>query len=223
MAHRPYRTVALVGVTVFALAACSPAQLLQSTNVTVTTVVSTPNATSAAAAPTVSHSSTSATPSVVVQSTASGSSSSTLAASSSVVQVSVAVYFTSGGRLVTETLLVPASTPARGSIAALLAGPKTAGHYSQVPTGTRLLGLNLAAGTATVNLSNEVQNLQGSPAIPLFLGQLVDTLTQFPDVQHVVLEVNGQPVRSLGGEGDAVPEPLDRATVQRMLVAATRP
>jgi germination protein M len=132
-------------------------------------------------------------------------------------QIPVAVYFTAGNSLVKETRQVPATSPARGSIDALLAGPSGSGHFSQVPPGTRLLGINLAAGTATVSFSEQIQNLQGSPAIPLFLAQVVNTLTQFPDVQKVVLEVNGQPLRSLGGEGVAVPEPLDRASVQRML------
>jgi spore germination protein GerM len=132
-------------------------------------------------------------------------------------QVTAAIFFTAGSSLVSESRQVPAAAPARGSIEALLAGPKVAGHFSQVPSGTRLRSVNLAAGTATVDLSYQVQNLEGSPAIPLFLGQIVDTLTQFPDVQRVVLEVNGQPLRSLGGEGAAVPEPLDHALVQRML------
>ena len=132
-------------------------------------------------------------------------------------QVTAAIFFTTGNHLVSESRQVPAAAPARGSIEALLAGPRVAGHFSQVPSGTRLRSVNLAAGTATVDLSNQVQNLQGSPAIPLFLGQIVDTLTQFPVVQRVVLEVDGKPLRSLGGEGAAVPEPLNHAAVQRML------
>lgn len=139
------------------------------------------------------------------------------ASASTGAQITAAIYFTAGNHLVSESRQVPAAAPARGSIDALLAGPTLAGHFSQVPSGTRLRSVNLAAGTATVDLSNQVQNLQGSPAIPLFLGQIVDTLTQFPDVQRVVLEVNGRPLRSLGGEGAAVPEPLDHAAVQRML------
>lgn len=134
--------------------------------------------------------------------------------------MTTAVYFTAGNRLVSEARQVPTAAPARGSIDALLAGPTSAGHFSQVPAGTRLLSINLAGGTATVSFSNQIQNLEGSPAIPLFLGQVVTTLTQFPDVQRVVLEVNGQPLRTLGGEGVAVPEPLDRATVQRMLAGS---
>ena len=217
MSRRAHRLLTLAGAMLFALAACGPAPLLQGAGATAPTTVPAPEAPSAAASPTFSPPGAAATRSPVVRTTASISSVGSRATSSPAGQVSVVVYFTAGGRLVTETRLVAAATPARSSVEALLAGPRTAGHFSQVPTGTRLLGINLAAGTATVNLSNEVQNLQGSPAIPLFLGQLVDTLTQFPDVQHVVLEVNGQPVRSLGGEGAAVPEPLDRATVQHML------
>jgi len=57
----------------------------------------------------------------------------------------------------------------------------------------------------------------GSPAIPLFLAQVVSTATQFPAVRQVTLRIAGQPVTSLGGEGMAVPEPLDQSAVRKML------
>ena len=229
-----YAGLFLLGLAVLALAACGPAVLEQSANAT---------ASSALASSTPASSPATVTVTVTLQSSARASSPSTLftrssASSSSVAhasstsvshaagagslagQVSVAVYFTAGSRLVSEPHLVPAAAPARGSVDALLAGPTIAGHFSQVPSGTRLLSINLAAGTATVNFSEQIQNIQGSPAIPLFLGQVVNTLTQFPNVQRVMLEANGQPLHSLGGEGAAVPEPLDSAAVQHMLSGA---
>jgi spore germination protein GerM len=86
-----------------------------------------------------------------------------------------------------------------------------------VPAGTRLLGVQLTGAQATINLSPQALAIEGSPAIPLFLAQLVDTATQFPAVQRVTLQVEGRPLTALGGEGMAVPEPLDRPSVQRLL------
>jgi germination protein M len=244
---RHYVGVAVLWVAMLSLTACGGAVLEQGADATVTPPIVPPAATASsptAAVTAALRSSARATTSATafsISSTTTGSTSraapggssrsaSTGAAStgaspavastSSSGQISVAVYFTSGSSLVSEPRSVPAAAPARGSLEALLAGPAVAGHFSQVPHGTRLLSVNLAAGTATVDFSEQIQDIQGSPAIPLFLGQVVNTLTQFPDVQRVMLKANGRTVLSLGGEGAAVPEPLDRAAVQRMLSGA---
>jgi len=145
------------------------------------------------------------------------SSSSGPSATTRAALVTVTAYFTAGSRLVTETRQVAPTQPLQASLAALLAGPQTSGHYTQAPLGTRLLGVQLAGTHATINLSREATAIEGSPAIPLFLAQLVDTATQFPTVRQVTLQVDGRPLTALGGEGVTVPEPLDRAAVQRML------
>jgi spore germination protein GerM len=131
--------------------------------------------------------------------------------------MTVYAYFTQGGKLVRESRRVSPTQPLRESLDLLLAGPEDSGHYTQIPRGTQLLDVNLAGANALVNLSSQAQNIQGSPAIPLFLSQIVATATQFPNVRQVTLQIAGRPVRSLGGEGMAIPEPLDQATVERML------
>ena len=139
------------------------------------------------------------------------------AASAVATTTTVSLYFTSGSRLVTETRPVAPPGLLQASLEALLAGPGAPGHYTQVPAGTRLLGVQLTGAQATINLSPQALAIEGSPAIPLFLAQLVDTATQFPAVQRVTLQVEGRPLTALGGEGMAVPEPLDRPSVQRLL------
>lgn len=234
MIHNRHPVAALaLGSSLLILAACAPQPLTANVSAIATTTASSPvEATTSTQPVTVSAVSTVATVATVVPRTAQSVTTLAMATTaptrgqtpsrqtttgSSNGQTDVAVYFTQGSRLVTETRAVPAAAPARGSLDALLAGPMATGHYSQVPNGTALQSMNLKGGTATVDLSSQVQNLEGSPAIPLFLAQVVDTLTQFPDVQRVVLEVNGKPVRTLGGEGVTVPEPLDRAAVQKLL------
>jgi spore germination protein GerM len=133
----------------------------------------------------------------------------------------VVAYFTIGSRLVAETRQVPPTDPLQASLAALLAGPQDAGHYTQVPPGTHLRSVHLAAGNATITLSRQATAIQGSPAIPLFLAQVVETATQFPTVRQVTLQVEGRLVTALGGEGLAVPEPLDRPAVHRLLAGTS--
>jgi len=131
--------------------------------------------------------------------------------------VTVYAYFTQGNQLVKEQREVSSTAPLRESINSLLAGPKDSGHFTQVPKGTRLLDVNLAGPNVLIDLSSQAENIQGSPAIPLFLAQVVSTATQFPAVRQVTLRIAGQPVTSLGGEGMAIPEPLDQSAVQKML------
>lgn len=225
MRQRSSTTALLLGAATVLLAACGPLPLTTNVSADVTTTAPTAvvtatssrtqPATVSTAAATAARTSTTTATQTAVHTAAQTSRRTTTGSATG--QANVTIYFTQGSRLVTETRTVPAGTPARGSLDALLAGPQAAGHYSQVPNGTRLQSMNLKGGTATVDLSSQVQNLEGSPAIPLFLAQVVDTLTQFSDVQRVVLEVNGKTVRSLGGEGMPVPEPMDRATVQKLL------
>lgn len=198
------------------------------TSTVAATAVSTPSTTALTARSTVSSSSsrmssaasassTTAAPAGAASSGPAKGSANTPAAAASTPTASVTLYFTKGGTLVSEPRTVPAADPLRSSLEELLAGPKVAGDYSEVPRGTRLLGVSITGNTANVNLSSQVQSLQGAPAIPLFLGQVVNTATQFQGVERVSLQVEGRPVRTLGGEGVAVPEPLDKAAVQRLL------
>jgi germination protein M len=80
-------------------------------------------------------------------------------------------------RLVPETRAVGAE-----AVRALLAGPSDveadAGLSTAIPAGTRLLGLDIADGVATVDLSEELASDEAR-------AQVVHTLTQFPTVERV--------------------------------------
>jgi hypothetical protein len=85
----------------------------------------------------------------------------------------------------------------------MLAGPSAAeyaaGLRSQIPAGTALRGLNIAAGTATVDLSSSFGAAASPSTTRLRMAQVVYTLTQFPTVTRVRFEINGQAVTSIGG------------------------
>jgi germination protein M len=105
-----------------------------------------------------------------------------------------------------------AATPAVGaaSLEDLLAGPSDSKLYTAVPGGTRLLGLDIANGVATVDLSPQFERGAGSFAERLRLAQVTFTLTQFPTVDGVALQIDGEPVDRFGSHGMLIDGPMRR-------------
>lgn len=142
----------------------------------------------------------------------------------------VRAYFYLGGEVGTAGLVallreVPA-TPAVGTAAmnALLAGPTTVESgervvTSAVPDGSRLLGLTIEDGIATVDLSSEFESGGGSASVFTRLGQVVFTLTQFPTVESVLFEIEGRPVTVFSSEGIVLDGPVGRADYEDLLPA----
>lgn len=127
------------------------------------------------------------------------------------------VYFARGERLGVASRSV-AKTEAVGAAAltALLGGPsgdesEAAGLGSEIPAGTRLLGLSISDGVATVDLSREFESGGGSASMLLRVAQVVFTLTQFPTVERVRFLLAGEPAGAIGGEGVVVDPPVARA------------
>jgi len=119
-------------------------------------------------------------------------------------QVGLQTWFTRQGELfVTERTVPATSSIGKAALDSLLAGPtateNSAGLSSKIPAGTQLLGLRIASGTATVNLSSSFTSGAAGSAMPLRIAQVVYTLAQFPTVTGVMFEINGQGVTVLGG------------------------
>jgi germination protein M len=116
---------------------------------------------------------------------------------------------------------VPATKAvATAAIAALLEGPtsdESGAMSSAIPAGTRLLGLTINDGVATVDLSREFESGGGSASATVRLGQVVYTLTQFPTVKSVVFEVDGRTVTVFGSEGIVLDGPVGRADYINLL------
>jgi Lipoprotein LpqB beta-propeller domain/Sporulation and spore germination len=109
--------------------------------------------------------------------------------------------------LVPDSVFVPlgvtASQLLENLVAALTADPKTlwlAGaadsEFTQLPTGTKVQSIVAQGSTVTVNLKGHVPRADAK-YLELFAAQLAWTLTSstdsVPNIQSVVLEVNGQP------------------------------
>jgi hypothetical protein len=105
---------------------------------------------------------------------------------------------------------------AAAALQELLAGP-TQGERSgsaittSIPRGTRLLGVGIDKGVATVDLSSQFQAGGGSGSLQLRLAQVVYTLTQFPTVKKVRFELDGSPVNVLSNQGIVVDHPVGRS------------
>jgi germination protein M len=139
----------------------------------------------------------------------------------------VRTYYVQGGGLGVEGLVptlreVPrTSGVARAAMAALLdAGPIVTAYVqisTAIPAGTRLLGVSVRDGVATVNLSREFESGGGSASMSYRLGQVVYTLTQFSTVRSVLFQVEGKPVAAFGGEGIALDRPQSRFDYEQLL------
>lgn len=114
-------------------------------------------------------------------------------------------YWIRGEDLATGANWVEGAGPGRLAVEALLAGPtqpdEISGMVTMIPEGTELLGLDIADGTATVDLSDEFVSGGGSMSMTLRTAQVVFTLTQFPTVERVQFWIEGEVPDGLGGEG----------------------
>lgn len=114
---------------------------------------------------------------------------------------------------------------ARAALTTLLEGPRGAelegspAMYTAIPDGTRLLGISVDNGTATVDLSREFATGGGTYAVSARLAQVVYTLTQFSTVDRVRFELDGKPVTTFSSEGIVLDGPVDRADFRDMLPA----
>ncbi len=86
-----------------------------------------------------------------------------------------------------------------------------------IPPGTRLLGLAIRDGIATVDLSREFEAGGGSASAFRRLGQVVYTLTQFPTVRAVLFQVEGKTVTTFGSEGIVLEGPQARDDFEDLL------
>ncbi|MEJ7696474.1 MAG: GerMN domain-containing protein [Candidatus Limnocylindrales bacterium] len=100
----------------------------------------------------------------------------------------------------------------RAAMEVLLTGASSGDRLTTaIPNGTRLLGLSIKDGIATVDLSREFESGGGSSSAFHRLGQVVYTLTQFPTVQAVRFRVDGRTVTTFGAEGIVIEGPQARA------------
>ncbi len=127
----------------------------------------------------------------------------------------VKAYLLLGEHLVPVARVVPKTQAvARAAIEQLLLGPTNAeakaGIGSTIPEGVLLLGITIRDGLATIDLSREFESGGGTASMTGRLAQVVYTLTQFPSVDRVSFELDGEPVTVFSGEGIILDAPSSR-------------
>ena len=115
----------------------------------------------------------------------------------------------------------PTTAVGTAALRLLLEGPsaveRTGDVSTAIPAGTRLLGLDIEGGTATVDLTSEFESGGGSASMFGRLAQIVYTLTEFETVKRVRFALDGEPVDVFSGEGIVLDEPVTRDAYEELL------
>lgn len=114
--------------------------------------------------------------------------------------------------LVPEVHIVPKQPHyAAASLELLLAGTMNKDLVAVLPQGTKLHGVTIKNHIAYPDFTEALikNNGGGSAAEQLIVGAIVNTLTEFPDIQKVQILVEGKKVGTISGHVDTS-EPLSR-------------
>ena len=125
----------------------------------------------------------------------------------------VELWFLKGERLYVEHEDVPAAVNIGNVAISTLILNRSGSDGSLrnlIPEGTEVRGLTIADGIATIDLSEEFAAPGGSLEEKARLAQVVFTLTQFPTVKGVNLEIEGEPITNYGSHGLVLDGPQDR-------------
>jgi hypothetical protein len=124
------------------------------------------------------------------------------------------LYYLDGEHLRAVPANVQGGSTPTDVVEALLANED--GHPTEIPPGTELNVVLVVDRTATVDLSREFESGGGSASMQARVAQIVYTLTQWEFVSRVTIELDGEPVDAIGGEG--VPaQNLTRADLTNVL------
>jgi len=115
--------------------------------------------------------------------------------------------------LVPEQHVVPANEqPAQTAMEILAAGTKNANLVSVMPVGTKLRHISIKNNIAYVDFNEKLikNNTGGSAAERLLVAAIINTLTEFHDVEKVRIMVDGKNIDTISGHMD-LSEPLSRS------------
>lgn len=97
----------------------------------------------------------------------------------------------------------------------LLAGPTEGTNSTTIPPGTKLLAVKTANNEVHVNLSEEFTTGGGTASMIGRLGQVIYTATSVNPDAKVYIEVEGEQLELLGGEGLILEQPMTRESFQQ--------
>ncbi|MBP2625766.1 MAG: Lipoprotein LpqB, GerMN protein [Firmicutes bacterium] len=102
--------------------------------------------------------------------------------------------------------------PAQTAIELLVAGTKNAELLSVMPVGTKLRHISVKDNIAYVDFNDKLikNNTGGSASEMLLVAAIVNTLTEFHNIQRVQILVEGKKIDTISGHMD-IGEPLSRS------------
>ena len=154
---------------------------------------------------------------VVSSSSSSSSSTSSSSQSGSKDQlVNIKVYYpdeNATGLVAVEKSIKDTDNKYQAAVEALMAGTEKKGLANVFPKKAKLLQVTVSGKVAKVNFSRELQKnfVGGSTGEEMLVGSVVNTLTEFAEIQKVQILVDGQEVETLSGHMD-LSQPLPRMT-----------
>lgn len=130
-----------------------------------------------------------------------------------------AMYLVGESRQITLSPSAQAASDQAGEmVRELIAGPREPGHVRTIPAETRLLGVTVADGIATVDFSEELRSKHpgGSSGELMTVYSLVDSLTGMAEIKQVQIHINGLPLDTLAGHLDLTrPLVRDESMIKR--------
>lgn len=134
------------------------------------------------------------------------------------VEQSVQIYVVQDTGTQFELAAVPVSVQAteqpdavlKAAFDRLVTQPPNSAGFSEIPSGTQVLNVEVKDNGIYVNLSPEFTSGGGSSSMTARLGQVVYTATTLDPNASVWISVGGEPLEVLGGEGLEIPLPITR-------------
>lgn len=122
-------------------------------------------------------------------------------------KVSITLYFSDeqAEHLVPEVREVEDTAAiAKVAVEELIKGPKANGLHATIPSETKVLNVDIIKNVAYVNFSKELieKHWGGSTGELMTITSLVDTLTEFKNIQKVQILVEGKVVETIAGHAD---------------------
>ena len=130
-------------------------------------------------------------------------------------QTEVKLYFPNeeGDALGSVKVSVPAEDKYTAAARELVAGTKEPGLTAIFPKGVKVLGVKVEGDLATVDFSRELTQkfIGGSTGEQMLISALVNTMTEFPEIERVLITVEGERIETIAGQLDTS-EPFTRPT-----------
>ena len=113
--------------------------------------------------------------------------------------------------LTPEKRIIQTDNLFKNTINELIKGPKDSSLNKTIPEGVELLGINVKNGLARVDFNRALvdNHWGGSTGERMTIYSIVNTLTQFKEIEKVMILIDGDKVKTLAGHLD-LSEPLTR-------------